>query len=99
MMAYCLRSKVKRDTMNYTDGIKKCKQALLKLSSKDDFVIRVDNAFTEILQVDPNETSVDHLKEIVEWCEQYLSIRDKGIKSDGVLGDKNRNKQLADLSQ
>jgi len=74
--------------MDYTTGIKKCKQALAKLTSNDSFIKRVDGAFNEISEIDPNETSVDHLKEIVEWCEAYLSVRDKAlknIKADGVL--------------
>lgn len=76
--------------MDYATGIKKCKQALAKLTSKEPFVKRIDDAFSEISEIDPNETSVDHLKEIVDWCEEYLSVREKNfstiknIKSDGV---------------
>lgn len=98
--------------MNYTIGIKKCKQALAKLTSTDDFVKRVDDAFAEISEIDPNETSVGHLNDIVEWCEEYLSLRDRNIKniknvrsdgvpkrSDGILHGDDKHKQLADLSQ
>lgn len=76
--------------MSYVTGIEKCKQALAKLTSTHPFVKRVDDAFCEISEIETNETSIDHLKEIVEWCEEYLLLRDKNIanikssRSDGV---------------
>src|SRR5437762_2349227 len=85
--------------MNYTAGIKKCKQALIKLSSKDDFAKRIDNAFGEVSEIDPHETSYGFLEEVVEWCEEYLSFRDKGVKSDGVLNEMENKKKLVKLSQ
>ena len=85
--------------MDYVAGIKKCKHALIKLSSKDDFAKRVDGAFEEVAEIDPNETSFGLLEEIVDWCEEYLSFRDKGAKSDGVLKENENRKQLIKLSQ
>ena len=85
--------------MQYNFAIKKCTETLVQLGSDENIEKRVSNAFDEISLLDKNDVSMENLKAVADWCEQYMLVNNLDVKLDGQLQPvSDKNKEIGKLA-
>jgi hypothetical protein len=83
--------------MSYEIGIGKCRKVLKVLLSDEHLDKRVYNAFSIIVELNPEDAPIEYYKEVVEWCERYSLVRGLHIHLNGTLNKTNKEDQLVKL--